>query len=123
MRGILTRPGWETRGPAILYAHAHGGADEIGAGELVDGRSALLSPLGPVLAKAGYVALCIDMPTFGGRATVTESPSKGAALVWTITVRPDAFRTGRSAHLPGEPPRRRSRIVPSKKIVGLPPGA
>jgi dienelactone hydrolase len=80
VRGILTRPVRETRGPAILYAHAHGGAYEIGAGELVNGRSALLSPLGPVLAKASYVTLCVDMPTFGDRATVTESALAKARL-------------------------------------------
>jgi dienelactone hydrolase len=80
VRGILTRPLRETRGPAILYAHAHGGAYEIGADELVDGRSALLSPLGPVLAQAGYVTLCIDMPTFGDRAAITESALSKARL-------------------------------------------
>lgn len=74
VRGILTRPSRvEGRLPAILYGHSHGGGYAIGARELLDGREYLVSPLGPVFARAGYVTLCIDMPIFGERATVSES--------------------------------------------------
>jgi dienelactone hydrolase len=66
--------------PAILYVHAHGGRYDIGAAEAVDGRDALQGPLGPVLAAAGFRVLAIDMPCFGGRATVTESAAAKAAL-------------------------------------------
>jgi dienelactone hydrolase len=81
VRGILTRPLDEGPHPAILYAHAHGGNYAIGASELIEGRAALLSPLGPVFARAGYVSLCIDMPTFGERANVKES-ALAKALLW-----------------------------------------
>lgn len=82
VRGILTRPlKVEGRLPAILYGHSHGGRYDIGADELLDGREYLLDPLGPVFARAGYVTLCIDMPVFGKRATVTES-SAAKALLW-----------------------------------------
>nr|WP_250811590.1 dienelactone hydrolase family protein [Neorhizobium tomejilense] len=82
VRGFLTRPseGFLTRGPAIVYAHAHGARWDIGASELIDGRPALLDAPGPVLAREGYVALCIDMPTFGERAGVTEDAATKAAL-------------------------------------------
>jgi dienelactone hydrolase len=82
VRGILTRPADDTRRlPAILYGHSHGGGYGIGARELLDGREYLLDPLGPVFARAGYVTLCIDMPVFGERATVSES-SAAKALLW-----------------------------------------
>ncbi len=82
VRGILTRPERsEGRLPAILYGHSHGGGYQIGARELLDGREYLLDPLGPVFARAGYVTLCIDMPIFGERATVSESFA-AKALLW-----------------------------------------
>lgn len=82
VRGILTRPaGVEGRLPAILYGHSHGGGYSVGARELLDGREYLVGPLGPVFARAGYVTLCIDMPIFGERATVSES-SAAKALLW-----------------------------------------
>lgn len=82
VRGILTRPaGSAGRAPAILYGHSHGGRYDIGADELLDGREYLLDPLGPAFARAGYVTLCIDMPTFGRRATETESFA-AKALLW-----------------------------------------
>jgi dienelactone hydrolase len=81
IRGLLTRPTSNTKpGPAILYAHAHGGRYDIGASELLKGRPALLDAPGPVLAREGYVTLCIDMPTFGERADITESAATKAAL-------------------------------------------
>ncbi|WIY51692.1 dienelactone hydrolase family protein [Devosia sp. YIM 151766] len=82
VRGILTRPVVAAgRLPAILYGHSHGGGYHIGARELLDGRDYLLDPLGPVLARAGYVTLCIDMPIFGERAQVKESFA-AKALLW-----------------------------------------
>lgn len=81
VRGFLTRPiDIQEPRPAILYAHAHGDRYEIGASELVAGRPALLDALGPVLAREGYITLCIDMPTFGERANVTENSAAKAAL-------------------------------------------
>lgn len=82
VRGILTRPTVaEGRLPAILYGHSHGGGYAIGARELLDGREYLVSPLGPVFARAGYVTLSIDMPVFGERASVSEG-SAAKALLW-----------------------------------------
>lgn len=81
VRGILTRPEPAGPHPAILYGHSHGGRYDIGAAELLEGREYLLDPLGPVFARAGYVTLCIDMPIFGERATVTESAA-AKALLW-----------------------------------------
>lgn len=81
VRGLLTRPAAEDgRRPAILYIHAHGNRYDIGAAELVDGRPALQSPLGPVFAAAGFVTLAIDLPCFGTRAGVTENAAAKAAL-------------------------------------------
>jgi hypothetical protein len=48
---------------------------------LLVGREYLLDPPGPALARAGYVTLCIDMPVFGERASVSES-SAAKALLW-----------------------------------------
>jgi dienelactone hydrolase len=81
IRGFLSRPSAPGRYPAIVYAHAHGGRYDIGAAEFTEGRGALLGPFAGVLATAGYVSLCIDMPTFGERATVTESAAT-KALLW-----------------------------------------
>lgn len=82
IRGILTRPSeLQGRAPAILYGHSHGGGYAIGARELLDGREYLLDPLGPAFARAGYVTLCIDMPVFGERATVSEAFA-AKALLW-----------------------------------------
>jgi dienelactone hydrolase len=82
VRGILTRPTESTgRLPAIIYGHSHGGRYDIGADELLQGREYLLDPLGPVFARAGYVTLCIDMPVFGKRATVSEGYA-AKALLW-----------------------------------------
>lgn len=82
VRGILTRPEDNARRlPAILYGHSHGGGYGIGARELLDGREYLLDSLGPAFARAGYVTLCIDMPVFGERATVSEGFA-AKALLW-----------------------------------------
>lgn len=80
IRGFVTRPKATGRHPAILYAHAHGRRYDIGARELIDGRAALQGPLGPALARAGYVSICIDMPAFGDRAQPGEDALVKAAL-------------------------------------------
>ncbi|MGO4831676.1 alpha/beta hydrolase family protein [Rhizobiaceae sp. 2RAB30] len=81
IRGILARPAAADRPlPAILYGHAHGDRYDIGAGELVEGRPALLDPPGPAFARQGYVTFCIDMPVFGERAATSESAASKAAL-------------------------------------------
>ena len=81
IRGFLSRPSSPGRHPGIIYAHAHGDRYDIGATEFTQGREALLGPLSGVFASAGYVTLCIEMPTFGERATVTESAAT-KALLW-----------------------------------------
>ena len=81
VRGLLTRPATPGPHPAILYGHSHGGIYHLGADELLLGREYLLDPPGPALSKAGYVTLCIDMPVFGERATVTEAFAS-KALLW-----------------------------------------
>ncbi|HZY50461.1 MAG TPA: hypothetical protein VFE64_11855 [Devosia sp.] len=81
VRGLLTRPVAEGRFPAILYAHSHGDRYDVGAAELLEGREYLLGPWGPELARRGYVALSIDMPTFGSQSVQTES-SAAKALIW-----------------------------------------
>jgi dienelactone hydrolase len=75
VRGLLTGPAGQWQGlPAVLYCHAHGNRHAIGASELLDGRPAILDPpYGEALAAHGLIALCIDMPTFGGRAGELES--------------------------------------------------
>lgn len=80
VRGFLTRPASAGPHPALLYIHAHGGRYEVGADELIAGRPALLSPLGPDFAQAGYVTLMVEMPAFGTRATPGESARAKAAL-------------------------------------------
>ncbi|MGL4322781.1 MAG: alpha/beta hydrolase family protein [Beijerinckiaceae bacterium] len=75
LQGWLTGPDrpWQQI-PAMLYCHAHGNAYGIGADELVKGRPALMAPpYGQALAQAGIVALCIDLPCFGSRASQSES--------------------------------------------------
>ena len=80
VRGLLTRPAGEGRHPAILYGHSHGDLHHVGADELLLGREYLLEPLGPTFARAGYVTLCIDMPTFGARSSTIESFASKAQL-------------------------------------------
>lgn len=81
VQGWLCRPGGAGPHPAVLVVHAHGGRTDIGARELLDGRPAMPEPLGPELARAGFVALCLDLPCFGSRAgQETESAAAKAAL-------------------------------------------
>lgn len=81
VRGILCRPPGEGPFPAVLYCHAHGARYEIGADELLDGRPSLIGPYGPALARAGFAALAVDMPTFGERREPGES-ALAKALLW-----------------------------------------
>ncbi|MEO1985867.1 MAG: CocE/NonD family hydrolase [Martelella sp.] len=80
VRGFLLRPPGETPVPAILYIHAHGNAYDIGADELLSGRNALLSPLGPEFARRGYAVLMVELPAFGARSNPGESARAKAAL-------------------------------------------
>ncbi|MGV0909112.1 alpha/beta hydrolase family protein [Martelella sp. FOR1707] len=80
VRGFLLRPPGDAPVPAILYIHAHGNAYEIGADELLDGRKALLSPLGPEFARRGYAVLMVELPAFGARSSPGESARAKAAL-------------------------------------------
>jgi dienelactone hydrolase len=80
VRGELTRPVSADRSAALLYIHAHGARYDIGADELLNGRPALLGPLGPEFARLGFVTLMIEMPAFGGRAVPNESARTKACL-------------------------------------------
>ena len=75
---LLCPAGTERRHAAVLYCHAHGNRHDIGRRELLEGRPALSSPYGPVLAAAGFVVLCIDMLGFNERAS-EDSLSKVAS--------------------------------------------
>jgi dienelactone hydrolase len=81
-RAFVTRPRSAGRRlPSVLYCHAHGARYGIGAAELLDGRPSLLGPFGPMLARRGFVTLCLDMPTFGDSAREREDPLS-KALAW-----------------------------------------
>jgi dienelactone hydrolase len=56
----------QTKAPAILYCHWHGGHYDIGKNELLGTNATPVAP-GPALAEAGYVVLGIDAPCFGER--------------------------------------------------------
>jgi len=78
--GFLMGPEGMKGAPVVLVAHAHGGAYEIGARELLGGRPAQPAPLGPALLKRGIASLCVDLPCFGERAGVSEQSAAKAAL-------------------------------------------
>lgn len=81
VRGVFCRPtGRSAPLPAVLVIHAHGNAYGIGAAELMEGRPALVRPVGPDLAAMGIQSLCLDMPCFGQRAEIRESAAAKAAL-------------------------------------------
>jgi dienelactone hydrolase len=81
VRGLWCQPARHAAPwPAVLVIHAHGARYDIGADELLRGRPALQSPLGPVLAERGIASLCLDMPCFGRRATRSESHAAKACL-------------------------------------------
>lgn len=78
----FVRPADRGRFPAILYCHAHGNRYDIGRRELVEGRAALLAPpYAQALTRAGFAALCLELPCFGARAAETES-ALAKALLW-----------------------------------------
>ncbi|HRH94601.1 MAG TPA: alpha/beta hydrolase family protein [Prosthecobacter sp.] len=56
----------QSKAPAILYCHWHGGQYDIGKQELLQTNATPVAP-GPALAEAGYVVLGIDAPCFGER--------------------------------------------------------
>jgi dienelactone hydrolase len=69
VKGLLFVPKKATaqsKAPAILYCHWHGGQYDIGKSELL-GTNAVPEAPGPALAEAGYVVLGIDAPCFGER--------------------------------------------------------
>lgn len=69
--------------PAILYCHAHGNRYGIGAAELMEGRPALQAPpYGPVLARAGFAVLCVDMAGFGARQSEGTESALAKAALW-----------------------------------------
>lgn len=73
----------DTPGPAILYCHAHGNRWETGKREVLEGRPAFLSgPYGPVLARAGYTVLCVDMPGHGARLAEGREQALVSAALW-----------------------------------------
>ena len=81
VRGFFARPPGNHPVPAILYIHAHGARYDIGADELMHGRSALQSPLGPEFAANGIAVLAVEAPTFGTRTKPDES-TRAKALLW-----------------------------------------
>ncbi|MGV3662713.1 MAG: alpha/beta hydrolase family protein [Prosthecobacter sp.] len=56
----------QSKAPAILYCHWHGGQYDIGKQELLGTNATPVAP-GPALAEKGYVVLGIDAPCFGER--------------------------------------------------------
>ncbi len=56
----------QSKAPAILYCHWHGGQYDSGKMEMLQ-TNATPVPAGPALARAGYVVLGIDAPCFGER--------------------------------------------------------
>lgn len=63
---LLLPKNGETRHPALLYCHWHGGHYHIGKEELF-GTNATPVPPGPALVKAGYAVMAIDACGFGER--------------------------------------------------------
>ncbi|MCB1275528.1 alpha/beta hydrolase family protein [Prosthecobacter sp.] len=56
----------QTKAPAILYCHWHGGQYDIGKQEMLQTNATPVAA-GPALAEAGYVVLGIDATCFGER--------------------------------------------------------
>jgi len=56
----------QSKAPAILYCHWHGGQYDVGKQELLQTNATPVAA-GPALAEAGYVVLAIDAPCFGER--------------------------------------------------------
>jgi dipeptidyl aminopeptidase/acylaminoacyl peptidase len=56
----------QSKAPAILYCHWHGGQYDVGKGELLQTNATPVAA-GPALAEAGYVVLGIDASCFGER--------------------------------------------------------
>lgn len=69
--------------PAVLYCHAHGNNYEIGRKELLEGRPALqTAPYGPLLAQLGFSVLCMDMPSFGQRQSLSTEAQLARKKIW-----------------------------------------
>lgn len=56
----------QSKAPAILYCHWHGGQYDIGKQEMLQTNATPVAA-GPALAEAGYVVIGIDAPCFGER--------------------------------------------------------
>ena len=56
----------QSKAPAILYCHWHGGQYDVGKQELLQTNATPVAA-GPALVAAGYVVLGIDAPCFGER--------------------------------------------------------
>ena len=78
--GWLCHPATPAPWPVVLVIHAHGNRYDIGARELTVGRPTQPRPLGPDLVARGIAALCLDLPCFGSRASISESAATKAAL-------------------------------------------
>ena len=76
----LTRPASPGPHPAVLYSHWHAGQYDLGRRELLEGVG-FQPAYGPLLARMGYVTLCIDQINFGERRGRTES-SVFKQLLW-----------------------------------------
>jgi dienelactone hydrolase len=104
-RGLVTRPAdAHDRLPAILFLHSHGGHYDVGAAELLQGQD-YIGAYGPILARAGYVTLAIDMKLFGTRRQFTES-ALSKALLWrgrTLMGQMLAELSGALGYLAGRP--------------------
>ena len=111
IRGFLTRPTENLAlGPAILYAHAHGGRYDIGAGELIAGRRC--PPRCP-WAALGARRLCHAVHRHADLRRACRRNGKrrreSGAVARQDFVRADARRAGRSLELACIAHRRRCR--------------
>ena len=67
-----------SKAPAILYCHWHGGEYDIGKEELFQSKHPP-EPPGPTLAKLGYVVIGVDAYCFGERNGQGPGADKGSA--------------------------------------------
>ncbi|HON68108.1 MAG TPA: dienelactone hydrolase family protein [Phycisphaerae bacterium] len=76
--GYLLIPDGGGKRPAILYHHCHTSHERVGKEEIIRPSETLGGQLpGEVLARAGYVVMCIDAYTFGERRHAGPGGAKG----------------------------------------------